>query len=63
MKKNEGLFYTLEKEKIAAYLRMSTEERLEWLEDIMEFSEAALTPKEKAVRDRFRRGGAAKGET
>ena len=50
MKKPEaGFSYTLEDEK-------STEEKLQWLEDLMEFSEAALTPKEKAVRERFRSG-------
>lgn len=64
MKKPEaGFSYTLEDEKLAEYSRMSIEERLQWLEDIMEFSEAALTPKEKAVRERFRKGGASEGET
>ena len=69
MARPAGFFSTLEKEKPAAYRERSVEEKLMWLEDILEFSEAALTPGEKAVRERFRRddfperGGTVKEET
>ncbi len=41
--------YTLEDEKIVEYLRLSTEEKLNWLEEIAEFNHLVLdTGKEKA---------------
>jgi hypothetical protein len=46
--------YTLEREDIEAYLRLSTEEKLQWLEEIAEFSDRVMTPEAKAIRERFR---------
>jgi len=46
--------YTLERSDIEAYLRLTAEEKLEWLEEIADFSEKAMTPEAKAIRDLFR---------
>ena len=51
---NKGFYYTLEKEDIVNYMKLSTREKLTWLEEIVLFTEKALTPKEKKVRDYFR---------
>ena len=51
---NKGFYYTLEREDIVNYMKLSDEEKLNWLEEIVLFTEKALTPKEKKVRDYFR---------
>ena len=51
---NKGFYYLLEKEDIVNYMKLSTREKLTWLEEIVLFTEKALTPKEKKVRDYFR---------
>jgi len=51
---NKGFYYTLEREDIVNYMKLSDEEKLNWLEEIVSFTEKALTPKEKKVRDYFR---------
>lgn len=51
---NKGFYYTLEKEDIVNYMKLSTREKLTWLEEIVLFTEKALTSKEKKVRDYFR---------
>jgi hypothetical protein len=51
---NKGFRYTLEKEDIVNYMKLSDEEKLNWLEEVVSFTEKALTPKEKKVRDYFR---------
>jgi lipase chaperone LimK len=60
---NQGFRYTLEREKIAEYMRLSAEEKLQWLEDIQEFTEAALTEKTRRIRDHFRNGPQPKDTT
>lgn len=52
---NKGFNYTLEKEQIKEYLKLSPEEKLLWLEDIFLFSELALSQKAKKVRNYFRK--------
>lgn len=49
-----GFSYTLEDEKIIEYMKLSTEDKLNWLEDIVSFTEMALTAKEKKIREYFR---------
>ena len=44
---NKGFCYTLEKEDIVNYMKLSDEEKVNWLEEIVSFTEKALTPKEK----------------
>ena len=39
---NEEFSYTLEDEKILEYLSLSTEEKLNWLEEIVEFNNLVL---------------------
>ena len=51
---NKGFYYLLEKEDIVNYMKLSTKEKLTWLEEIVLFTEKALTPKEKKMRDYFR---------
>ncbi len=43
----KGFYYYLEDEKILEYMKLSTEEKLQWLEDIIEFTEAFLTEKRR----------------
>jgi hypothetical protein len=38
----EEFSYTLEDEKILEYLRLSTEDKLNWLEEILEFNNLVL---------------------
>ena len=47
---NKGFSYTLEDEKILEYMKLTTEEKLQWLEDILELTESTLTKKEKEFR-------------
>ncbi|MEK7852163.1 MAG: hypothetical protein AAB243_00020 [Planctomycetota bacterium] len=51
---NKGFYYLLEKEDIVNYMKLSTKEKLTWLEEIVLFTEKSLTPKEKKMRDYFR---------
>ena len=52
----KGFDYTLEEEKLIEYLRLSTEDKLRWLEEINELTRAVLNEKEKAFRDKLRAG-------
>ncbi|MEW5767937.1 MAG: hypothetical protein AB1797_09985 [bacterium] len=54
---NKGFHYTLEKEDILNYMKLSTLEKLTWLEEITLFTEKALTPEEKKVREYLRNNG------
>lgn len=49
-----GFSYTLEEEKILEYLKLSTEDKLQWLEEINEFNRAALSDQEKEIWAKFR---------
>ncbi len=51
---NKGFNYTLGREDIINYMKLSDAEKLQWLEDILAFTEKTLRPKDKAVRDYFR---------
>lgn len=53
---NKGFSYTIEDDKIKEYMKLTTEEKLRWLEEIVEFTNMALTEKEKEFRNRLRRG-------
>ena len=53
---NKGFSYTLEDEKILDYMKLSTEEKLTWLEEIEAFTRAVLNEKEKQVREQLRNG-------
>lgn len=47
---NKGFSYTLSDEKILEYLKLSTEEKLQWLEEINELTNLVLSEKEKEAR-------------
>ena len=49
----KGFRYTLEKEKLIEYAKLTAEERLLWLEAAFEFNCLALGDKERAVRDKL----------
>jgi ABC-type Na+ transport system ATPase subunit NatA len=55
-KMNQDFYYTLESEKIAAYMQLTAEEKLQWLEEIRQFTEETLTEKTRRIRDHFRNG-------
>jgi hypothetical protein len=54
--KRRGYSYTVSDEKIAEFARLSTADKLRWLDEYNRFMEIALTPKEKELRERFRKG-------
>ncbi len=49
----KGFYYTLEDEKIKEYMKLTTEEKLKWLEEINEFTEMVLNEKEKQFRNKL----------
>ena len=51
---NKGFYYILEREDIVNYMKLSAMEKLKWLEEIVLFTEKALTPEEKKIREYFR---------
>jgi len=53
----KGFHYTLEKEKLIEYGKLTIEERLLWLEAAFEFNCLALGEKERAARDFLWNGG------
>jgi hypothetical protein len=55
-KKSGGYSYTLENEKILEYITLSTEEKLEWLEEINNFTQAVLSGKKKKMINKLRAG-------
>jgi len=50
----KGFYYTLEDEKIKEYMKLTTEEKLKWLEEINIFTEMVLNEKEKQFRNKLR---------
>jgi hypothetical protein len=51
---NKGFTYTLVEEKIIEYMRLSTEEKLTWLEEIDDFANTVLSDREKELREKLR---------
>lgn len=49
--------YSVEPEKIRAYQQLTAEQKLQWLGEIFEFTEAALSPKARRVRQKLREAG------
>jgi len=50
----KGFYYTLEDEKIREYMKLTTEEKLKWLEEINALTEMVLREKEKQFRNKLR---------
>jgi len=56
LKKAKGFSYYLEDEKIVEYMKLSTEDKLRWLEEINEFTRLVLNKKESDLRKKLREG-------
>ena len=52
----KGFSYTLEEEKLLEYLKLSTEDKLKWLEEINEFNRIVMDDREKELREKLRAG-------
>ncbi|WP_347272982.1 hypothetical protein [Candidatus Kuenenia sp.] len=52
---DKGFMYTLEDEKIMEYMKLSTEEKLKWLDEINEFNKIVLSEREKGFREKLRK--------
>ncbi|HTK86288.1 MAG TPA: hypothetical protein VL329_01085 [Nitrospiraceae bacterium] len=55
-KKRGGFSYRVTDEQIQRWRALSSEEKLQWLEDANRFLAVALTPAVRAIQERFRRG-------
>jgi hypothetical protein len=51
----KGFSYTFEDEKVVEYMKLSTKDKLRWLEEINKFMDAVLNSKEKELRAKLRR--------
>ena len=54
MSEKKGYSYTVEDEKIIEYMKLSTEQKLQWLEEINTFTQAVLSDEEKLIRQKLR---------
>ena len=54
MNEKKGFSYTVEDEKIIAYMKLSTEQKLQWLEEINALTDAVLSDEEKFIRQKLR---------
>lgn len=52
----KGFSYILEDDKILEYMKLSTEDKLNWLEDINQFNNLFLTDKEREMREKLMQG-------
>ncbi len=50
---SDGFRYTLEREKIIEYMKLTPAEKLTWLEEIVDFSEKVYSDEERYIRDRL----------
>jgi hypothetical protein len=53
---NKGFSYAFEDEKILAYMKLTVQDKLKWLEEINKFNELFLGKKEKKIREKLRQG-------
>ena len=51
----KGFSYYLEDEKIIEYMKLSTEDKLKWLEEIRVFTLAVLTEEQMRFREKLRK--------
>jgi hypothetical protein len=54
--KRKGFSYTVSDEQIRKWRALSAEQKLEWLEQANAFINQALTPKRRAIMEKFRKG-------
>ena len=53
---SKGYSYTIEEEKILEYMKLTTEQKLQWLEEINAFTFAVLSDEKKMLREKLRAG-------
>jgi len=53
---DKGFSYTLEDDKILEYMKLSTEDKLNWLEDINRFNRLFLTDEGREIREKLMQG-------
>lgn len=51
---DKGFVYTIEDEKIIEYMKLSTEDKLQWLEEITRFNNMVFSDREKELREKLR---------
>jgi len=51
---DKGFIYTFEDEKIIEYMKLSTEDKLQWLEEINELNNMVFSDWEKELREKLR---------
>ena len=51
---DKGFIHTLEDEKIIEYMKLSTEDKLQWLEEINEFNNMVFSDREKELREKIK---------
>ena len=54
--KAKGYSYTVEEAKILEYMKLTTEQKLQWLEEINAFTFSVLSDDEKLLRQKLRSG-------
>ena len=54
MNEKKGYSYTVEDEKIIAYMKLSTEQKLKWLDEINTFTHSVLSDEDKLIRQKLR---------
>jgi hypothetical protein len=52
----KGFSYSLEDEKILSYMKLTAEEKLQWLEDINRLTFLVLNDRQKEFREQLRSG-------
>jgi hypothetical protein len=52
----KGFKYTIDSDKMRDYLKLTTEEKLRWLEEIRIFNEMAMDGKSKKIREKIQEG-------
>ncbi len=52
----KGFSYNLEDEKILAYMKLTAQEKLQWLEEINRFTFFVLNERQKEFREKLRSG-------
>ena len=55
IKERKGYYYCFDDDKILEYMQLTTAEKLQWLEEILEFTEMFLTEEDKVFREKLRR--------
>jgi hypothetical protein len=51
-----GYSYSVTREELLEYMKLTTEEKLQWLEEMLIFTAETSTPETRKIRDFFRKG-------